>query len=98
MPDHHHPESLRPEPPTPKQQRYLRALAQRTGTTFAVPKTKAEASAEIRRLERLGSTSRADRRREALQTSRALAAGATAARVREDDTTTTGFGATARWA
>ena len=98
MPDHHHPESRRPEPPTPKQQRYLRALAQRTGTTFAVPKTKAEASAEIRRLERRGSTPRADRRREALQTSRDLAAGATAARVREDDTTTTGYGATARWA
>ena len=98
MPDHHHPESQRPEPPTPKQQRYLRALAQRTGTTFAVPKTKAEASAEIRRLQRRRSTSRADRRREALQTSRALAAGATAPRVREDDTTTTGYGATARWA
>ena len=97
MPDHHHPESQRPEPPTPKQQRYLRALAQRTGTTFAVPKTKAQASAEIRRLQRLQATPPADRRREAMQTRRDLAAGATAPRVREDDTTTTGYGATARW-
>jgi hypothetical protein len=36
--------------PTPRQLRYLRRLAERTGGTFAWPQTKAEASAEIERL------------------------------------------------
>jgi hypothetical protein len=99
MTDHHHPESRRPEPPTPKQLRYLRTLAMRTGTTFVMPKTKAEASDQIRRLQRLTPTARPDRRREDRELHRALATGAaTSARIREDETTTTGFGATARWA
>jgi hypothetical protein len=37
-------------PPTFKQLRYLRALASRAGQTFATPRTRAQASAEIRRL------------------------------------------------
>jgi hypothetical protein len=36
--------------PTAKQLAYLRALAERTGQTFASPRTTAQASAEIRRL------------------------------------------------
>jgi hypothetical protein len=35
--------------PTAKQLAFLRALAQRTGETFASPRTRAEASSEIRR-------------------------------------------------
>lgn len=38
--------------PTVKQLRYLRVLAQRTGTTFAYPQSRAQASAEIERLRR----------------------------------------------
>ena len=37
-------------PPSFKQLRYLRTLASRAGQTFATPHTRAEASAEIRRL------------------------------------------------
>ena len=37
-------------PPTFKQLRYLRTLASRAGQTFATPHTRAQASAEIRRL------------------------------------------------
>jgi len=54
MSDHDHPEEQMPKPPTAKQQRYLRVLAQRTRTTFTSPRTSAEDSAEIKRLERLG--------------------------------------------
>jgi hypothetical protein len=39
-----------PNPPRPKQLRYLRDLALSRGETFAVPRTRAEASAEIERL------------------------------------------------
>lgn len=51
-------------PATPRQLRYLRVLADRTGTTFANPKTSDEASREIRRLERLRSLTRSTRRHE----------------------------------
>lgn len=39
--------------PTAKQLRCLRAMAHRTATTFAYPRTRAHASAEIARLRRL---------------------------------------------
>jgi len=97
MTDHHHPESQRPEPPTPKQQRYLRALAQRTRQTFVVPKTKAEASAEIRRLQRTRPASRIERTSDDRQVAAALATQAgDAARVRSDELA--GHGSSARWA
>jgi hypothetical protein len=38
------------KPPTAKQLAYLRALAERTGQTFSSPRTRTQASAEIRRL------------------------------------------------
>ena len=41
---------MTPKPPSPRQLNYLKALAKRTGQTFAYPHTSAEASAEIRRL------------------------------------------------
>ena len=43
-------------PPTAKQLTYLRTLANRTGTTFTTPTTRAQASAEIRRLKTIAST------------------------------------------
>lgn len=83
--------------PTRKQLNYLRALAQRTGQTFTWPKTMAEASAEIQRLERVKPTPRTDRRRELrlLQDDLATARG-DAARVRDDELS--GYGSTATWA
>ena len=43
-------------PPTRKQLAYLRKLAQRAGQTFTTPRTRFEASAEIRRLQAIRST------------------------------------------
>jgi hypothetical protein len=99
MTKHHHPESRRDEPATPRQQRALRALAQQTGQTFVVPKTKGQASDQIDRLKRAKASTRVERRLEDRYVSRELATGsARSARIREDETTTTGYGATARWA
>ncbi len=39
--------------PTAKQLAYLRTLANRTGTTFATPISREDASAEIRRIKRI---------------------------------------------
>ena len=47
--------------PTPAQLRYLRALAEQTGTTFVNPSTRAQASREIDRLRRLKDTTPAPR-------------------------------------
>ena len=44
------------QPPTAPQLRYLRQLAQRSGTTFTNPRTRREASAEIRRLKTIRAT------------------------------------------
>jgi hypothetical protein len=38
------------KPPTDKQLAYLRTLAERSGQTFISPRTRSQASAEIRRL------------------------------------------------
>ncbi len=77
--------------PTPKQQRYLRALAQQTGRTFVPPKTRHEASEQIDRLKHATRATRSDRlvEREPVAHSRASAAVAQP---------TTGYGSTARWA
>ena len=82
--------------PTPRQLNYLRSLAERTGQTFAWPKTAAEASAEIRRLEGAKKTPLADRRREHREVRDDMATGrGDAARVRADELS--GYGSTARW-
>ena len=56
--------SQRSDQPTPRQLRYLRILAERTGTTFANPSTRGEASREIRRLKALPSLTASERRHE----------------------------------
>ncbi len=48
--------------PTAKQQRYLRALAEQTGTSFTPPATKTEASREIDRLRKLTTSPRHEQR------------------------------------
>src|SRR4051794_25440484 len=83
--------------PTAKQLAYLRILAARTATTFAYPATSAAASAEIRRLRALPSSSAGDAPRERSDVQRAL-------QERPDDAPAIrahdvrGYGSTARWA
>jgi hypothetical protein len=47
------PHTQSPIAPTPKQMSYLKALAEQTGTSFTVPKTRREAGSEIERLKSL---------------------------------------------
>jgi hypothetical protein len=84
-----------PDRPTPRQLRYLRALANRRGQTFTYPLTKAKASAEIRRLQAIPAESHGERwvERERLQREVELPADATAV----GDEEITGHGASARW-
>lgn len=94
MPDHHpHPTPTRP---TAKQQRYLRMLAEQTGTSFTPPQTKAEASREIERLTSRSRDGRSDRARERKQVITDLQMGVGDA-VRHQATETAGHGSSARW-
>ena len=47
---------LEDAPPTRKQLSYLRSLARRAGQTFVTPRTRAQASSEIRRLKAVRSS------------------------------------------
>jgi hypothetical protein len=96
--DHSH-HTTRPRrdhrPPTSRQLRYLRILAERTGTTFAAPYTSREASLEILRLQRLPSSPSRKRRddRNELPTDREWMQPSTAIRAVE----ISGYGSTATW-
>ncbi|MDQ4049107.1 MAG: DUF3072 domain-containing protein [Actinomycetota bacterium] len=79
--------------PTTKQQRYLRSLAQRTGTSFTPPATKAEASREIKRLKELSASPRHERRADREAVAKAQRGGE--ARVRPSEVT--GYGSNATW-
>ena len=79
--------------PTQKQQRYLRSLAQRTGTSFTPPSTKAQASREIERLKQLAASPRYERRADREAVAKAQRGGD--ARVRPSEVT--GYGSTATW-
>ena len=82
-------------PPDAEAAALLRSLAQKTGTSFAPPTTKAEASREIERLKKLAESPRHEREHERRAVSEGLATGTSAARVREDEVE--GYGSTARW-
>lgn len=81
--------------PTVRQLRCLRALAQRTGTTFATPATKAQASREINRIKCLKPLTRPEGRVEdaRLHTDRDRLLPASTVKARE----ITGYGSTAKW-
>ena len=81
------------DPPSPKQQRYLRSLAEQTGTSFTPPTTKAEASREIKRLKQLAASPRYERRADREAVAKAQRGGD--ARVRPSEVT--GYGSSARW-
>jgi hypothetical protein len=99
-PTPHQPTTTHPAPqaikPTRKQLKYLRALADNTGTSFAYPKTINDASTEITRLQALPRSGTGDARRERHGVQRDL-------QTRPDDATAvrerdvTGYGSTARW-
>ena len=81
--------------PTAKQLAFLRALAQRTGETFASPRTRAQASEQIRRLQQRQPSSRVERRLERRDVARDIQTGAgDATRVRDDEVQ--GYGSSAR--
>ena len=83
--------------PTAKQLAFLRALAQRTGETFTYPRTREQASNEIRRLQQRKPSNRAERfldRRDVVRDLQTRPRDATRVRDRE----ITGYGSSARWA
>ena len=88
--------SQRSNQPTPRQLKYLRALAERSGTTFASPGTRGEASHEIRRLEALPALTRSERRHErrTLDSDRERLQPSSTIKPEE----VTGYGSHARWA
>jgi hypothetical protein len=84
------------KPPTAAQLRYLRGLAAATRTTFTPPRTRAQASREIARLQALPVERRSDQQRDVRAVQDGLAARPhDAVRVRSDETT--GYGANCRW-
>jgi hypothetical protein len=83
--------------PTPRQLNYLKSLAERSGTTFAYPATKAQASREIERLKQRTPDTADQRRREREEITTDIAE-ASADAVRHTAEETAGHGATARWA
>ena len=81
--------------PTPKQLGYLRRLASSRGQTFRYPQTRAEASAEIKRLKASRPDTRLERAIERAEARRDTPT-RDAAAVRDDEIE--GYGSTARWA
>ena len=81
--------------PTAKQLRYLRTLAEQTGTTFTPPRTRWQASDAIAALRRRHTEARRDRRRERHQISDDLARPTSASAVRADEISA--YGSHAHW-
>ena len=82
--------------PTPRQLRYLRQLAEQTGTTFTPPRTRAEASRETERLRQRSRSAGFERGQDREAISRGLAEQQPASTVRDDEIR--GYGGHARWA
>jgi hypothetical protein len=82
-------------PPTAKQLRYLRNLAEARGESFAYPQNAAQASAEIERLKSRRRDTTVERRFERLAVSREIAEIGDAAQVRDSEIS--GYGSSAHW-
>jgi hypothetical protein len=83
-------------PPSPKQLRALRNLANATGQSFTYPQTAGQASKEITRLTKASPSRRSDRSRELKAVRHEMASGrGDGARVREEELG--GYGSTATW-
>jgi hypothetical protein len=81
--------------PTRPQLRYLRRLAERSGTTFSPPRTFAEAAREIDQLKQRSRSARFERQADRHAVSRGLAKEQPASSVRDDEIQ--GYGARAGW-
>jgi hypothetical protein len=82
--------------PTPKQLAYLRSLASRSGQTFEYPRSRRQASREIKRLKCAEPCTRAEQQRERTEIADAIRCSPTdAARVRDSEVT--GYGSSAGW-
>jgi hypothetical protein len=82
--------------PTPKQLAYLRSLASRSGQTFEYPRSRRQASREIKRLKCAEPSTRAEQQRERAEIADAIHCGSNdAARVRDSEIT--GYGSSAGW-
>jgi hypothetical protein len=85
-----------PIKPTPRQLRYLRTLAERTGTTFTTPRSIAEASRLIEEMQERKQTPRSEVSRERREVSQDMATRrGDAAQVRPDELS--GHGSSATW-
>jgi hypothetical protein len=85
-----------PNKPSAKQLRYIRDLANSRGETFIYPRTRTQASEEIRRLKGRVKSAPGERRREKSELSRQLATGPDdAAAVRPSEIE--GYGSSATW-
>lgn len=83
--------------PTHKQLSYLRTLAERTGQTFAYPRTIEQAAREIRRLKAARPSTRLERAIERREIADAIAQGAPNAASVDVERDVTGYGSTATW-
>jgi hypothetical protein len=81
--------------PTGPQLRYLRELAERTGTTFTPPQTRQQASAEIARLKQRSRSAGFERRHDRDTVSRGLTEQQPASSVRDHEIS--GWGGNATW-
>ena len=81
--------------PTARQLRYLRRLAEQTGTTFTTPTTRRQASEQIERLKQRSRSAGIERREDRQVVSRALAQDQPASSVRDDEIS--GYGGNASW-
>jgi hypothetical protein len=81
--------------PTARQLRYLRQLAEQTGTTFTTPATRRQASQQIERLKQRSRSAGFERRDDRKAVSRGLAQDQPASSVRDDEIS--GYGSSATW-
>jgi hypothetical protein len=82
-------------PPTSKQLRYLRGLAEQRGVSFCPPRSRAQASAQIDALKKRRPEPAFERRLDREAVSKALATAGDGARVRDHEVS--GYGSSAHW-
>jgi hypothetical protein len=81
--------------PTQRQLRYLRQLAERSGTSFTPPATRRQASEQIKRLKQRSRSPGFERRQDRQAVSQGLAEQQPASSVRDDEIS--GYGVSATW-
>lgn len=87
--------AARESKPTQRQLRYLRQLAERSGTSFTPPATRRQASEQIEQLKQRSRSPGVERRQDRQAVSRGLAEQQPASSVRDDEIS--GYGAECQW-